>query len=360
MSTLQSTELRQFIEDLYVKNGFPLEQAKICAWHTTLAELWGVKTHGINLLGWYIGSIQSENIKKNPDLTWESKGNAIHHLDVGGAHGQVATYKAAEKVIEELSNGASASSVGITSSNHFGMAGAPAYQIAKQGYIGILLSSTPPIIAATGTRERSVGSNPLAIAFPRIGKEPTMLDMSLSVCALNRIVIARRKGIPIHDHAYLNIDGNFATTVDEVDEYKLAAPLGGLEETGGYKGYGLAFMFELLVACLLGGKTSAELINWKRDEKGPAPESHMVIGIKPDIFRSLNAIDNDIEELVSFIHCRAKRGDEGDVFVPGEDRDNRKRRQEESGMELEPWQGEIIDELRKNHEKKEVNSLRSI
>jgi len=343
---MEPQRLKQFIRDLYLKRGFKKEHADICAWHTTLAEEWSVKTHGINLLEWYMDTIEKKCININPDIKIEKINNNFHLLDADRAHGQIGTELAARKTIEVLdSDECSVCIVGIKNSNHFGMAGAPTYTISKAGYIGILISSTPPIIAPVGGAEKAVGSNPISVGFPIGDGEPIIFDASLSVNALNKIIVSQNENKPIPDHSYLNVDGVFTTDIDEIKAHKLAAPLGGYLETSGHKGFGLAFVSELLTTCLIGGLTSEQLFTWNRDVKGPAAEAHIVIGLKQDIYREKGLIEKEVRALLAFIKSRKKVKGVDEILVPGEDRYQSKKNAGIHNLDLRDWQIDILKRL---------------
>ena len=189
---MKSDQLKDFLVTLYKKGGLNDSHADICSWHTTLAEEWGVVTHGVNLLDWYLESINRGTINNCASPTFEKKNEVFYLMNADRCHGQVATYLAAEKAIEVVKKNGMISFIGIENSNHFGMAGASTYQISKSGYIGLMLCSTPPIIAPPGGVEKAVGSNPIAIGFPLDKEVPFNFDASLSVNALNKIVVANK------------------------------------------------------------------------------------------------------------------------------------------------------------------------
>jgi LDH2 family malate/lactate/ureidoglycolate dehydrogenase len=348
MKIITPQTLEKFLTTVYMLENFSRTDAAICAWHTTLAQKWCVHTHGINLLKWYLASIGQGAINPNPVLKKNEKKPGIALVDADRAHGQIATFRAAEFITDYLKSGHPVSVVGVINSNHFGMAGAATYKIAKEGGIGILMSSTPPIIAAPGAVEKCVGSNPVAIGFPREGadKEPVNFDTSLMVNAMNHINTALAEGRNIPDFSYLDKAGGFTTDPEEIAKFRLAAPLGGMAETSGYKGYGLAFMFELLTAVILGGFTSAELSSWNRDVQGVAAESHTLIGIRPDLFRNMEEIESSLTTLMSFTKTRSTVQDSDQILIPGEDRyQSFKESNQEGGLNLKSWEQDILEEL---------------
>ena len=196
--------------------------------------------------------------------------------------------------------------------------------------------------------EKCVGSNPIAIGFPRGDStdEPINFDTSLMVNAMNRIKTSLADGDPIPGSSYFNKGGEFTTNPEEISEFRLAAPIGGKVETGGYKGYGLAFMFELMTAGMLGGFTSDQLFSWDRDKQGVAAESHALIGLKPDLFNSMSEIETAVRALMQFTKDRARSSDANEILVPGEDRyKSMIQSQKEDCLAIKSWEYSILMKL---------------
>ena len=95
-------------------------------------------------------------------------------------------------------------------------------------------------------------------------------------------------------------------------------PLGGLEETAGYKGYGLNMMVEILCAVLSGcHKVGPDVPNWRVDRGTPVDYGHCFICIDPtkllpsgDFQKALTAYLSTMRQLPA--------GAERSVLVPGD------------------------------------------
>ncbi len=77
--------------------------------------------------------------------------------------------------------------------------------------------------------------------------------MATSTVPLGKVEVCHRKQIPCHHEGW----GVDAQGIPTTDASKILfggglLPLGGTEETGGYKGYGLSFMVEMLTGVLAG------------------------------------------------------------------------------------------------------------
>ena len=95
-----------------------------------------------------------------------------------------------------------------------------------------------------------LGTNPIAVAAPAGRFGTFCLDMATSTVPRGRIEVAARRGWTLLVGWAIDADGNAATTADAALAGSLH-PLGGEEATGGYKGYGLAMVVELLTGILV-------------------------------------------------------------------------------------------------------------
>jgi LDH2 family malate/lactate/ureidoglycolate dehydrogenase len=76
-------------------------------------------------------------------------------------------------------------------------------------------------------------------------------------------------------------------------------PLGGMEATAGYKGYGLAMMVELMCGMLGGGMYAHHIRKWTSTEHRPADLGQSFIAVDPEAFAPdfLTRLDTFIEEM---------------------------------------------------------------
>lgn len=74
-----------------------------------------------------------------------------------------------------------------------GVLGLAAREIAEQGYLAVFCANAPAMVAPWGGTVPAVGTNPLAIAAPRAGQPPLVIDYATSpitMAALKRAAIA--------------------------------------------------------------------------------------------------------------------------------------------------------------------------
>src|SRR5262249_2139165 len=82
----------------------------------------------------------------------------------------------------------------IHRSRHWGAAGHPVERLAEAGLVAIIFVNTPAAMAPWGGSKAVLGTNPIAFACPLEGREPLVIDLSLSKVARGTIVAAKQRG----------------------------------------------------------------------------------------------------------------------------------------------------------------------
>ncbi|MDA7423887.1 Ldh family oxidoreductase [Thalassococcus lentus] len=137
---------------------------------------------------------------------------------------------------------------------------------AKAGMLAFGLTNASPIVAPPGGKTRVIGTNPISFAVPDgQGGVAMLFDQSTTTVALGKITMAKAAGETIPEGWAIDADGN-ATTDPE------AALGGSLTSSGGYKGWGLGLMAEILASCLGGGRLSRDI----KPLKAPEGEPHQI------------------------------------------------------------------------------------
>ena len=135
-------------------------------------------------------------------------------------------------------------------------------QFAAAGMLAIGATNSTARVAPPGGSTRLLGTNPMAMAVPDgKGGVAFQFDYSTSAVALGKITMAAAAGEAIPLGWAVDADGNDTTDAN-------AALEGSLLSTGGYKGYGLGLMVEVLAGALTGSLSSTEIPPLKAPE-GP-------------------------------------------------------------------------------------------
>jgi LDH2 family malate/lactate/ureidoglycolate dehydrogenase len=231
-------------------------------------------------------------------------------LDARNALGQL-TARQAVALATERARRFGLAAVAVRNAFHFGAAGRYARMMAEAGAVGIVMSNTRPLMPAPGGAEPLTGNNPLAIAVPSAGGAPVEVDMALSASAMGKIRLAEAAGQPIPDG--WAVDRSGAPTTDPGEAIR-----GMLLPAAGPKGFGLAFLIDLLCGGLSAGGLGDGVRPLYGDLAEPYNCSHLFVAIDVGHFRDpgdFAALARDRAGRVS----GSKRGPGVErVYAPGE------------------------------------------
>lgn len=238
------------------------------------AELDGLASHGLSRVPAYADQVASGKVagRAVPALDWVRPGLARVDASCGLAYPALEMARAA---LVERTPAQGIAAAGIASSHHFGVAGHAVEPLAEAGLIAIALGNTPAAMAPWGGRKPVFGTNPLAFAWPRPGRPPLVIDLSMSKVARGRIMLAKRRGEAIPEGWAIDAEGR--PTTDP------GAALGGaMVPLGDAKGAALALMIELLAAALTGSAFGPEASSFF-DAEGPPPRvGQLLLAIAAD------------------------------------------------------------------------------
>jgi LDH2 family malate/lactate/ureidoglycolate dehydrogenase len=241
---IQAEPLRRFCAAAFEGVGMADDDAATVADTLVEADLRGVHSHGVWWLITYTQRVRHGGINPQPDIRIVRETPVMVVIDADRAIGQVASVAAMRQAIHK----AKACGVGVAAvrnSNHFGAAAYYALMAAQEGQIGFAVSDAEPSMAPWGGARAVVGNNPMAYAVPAGADYFIVLDMAQSVVAWGKIFLAAQRGEKIPSTWALNPAG-------EPTDDPHAAMAGLLLPFGGYKGYGLAVIMEILSSVLVG------------------------------------------------------------------------------------------------------------
>jgi LDH2 family malate/lactate/ureidoglycolate dehydrogenase len=308
--TIAAQDLRALVARLFIASGLAQDAAARVAAGLVEADLEGVSSHGVMLVDMYLERIRRGSVATGTSAQLVSDRGSAVVLDAGHALGQLTGEQAMALAVER----AGQFGVGIAAVRHafhFGTARRYALWAAQAGCIGIAMCNTRPLMPAPGGAERLVGNNPLAIALPVAGPIPIVLDMATSEAAMGKIRMAEKAHRPIPDNWAVTSDG--APTTDAG-----AAIAGMLLPSGGPKGFGLAFVIDLMCGLLSGGAVGEEVRPLYGDLAAAYDCSHLFIAI--DVAHFCNPDDFRMRAAAAAERIRSARRAPGTdaLFAPGE------------------------------------------
>ncbi len=159
-------------------------------------------------------------------------------------------------------------------------------QLAHAGMLAIGATNATPRVAPPGGSKAVLGTNPIAMAVPDgEGGVAFQFDFSTSAVALGKITMANAAGEEIPLGWAVDADGKPTTDPK-------AALEGSLVSSGGYKGYGIGLMVEVLAAALTGTNLSADVPPLKAPEGPPHNLGQFYIVIDPSAYSDAGFYDH--------------------------------------------------------------------
>ncbi|MBS1890339.1 MAG: Ldh family oxidoreductase [Actinobacteria bacterium] len=307
--------------------GLPEAAASALAEGLVDADMRGVPSHGVMLVPMYAERIGAGSVSTATEGEVVTDLGAIAVLDAKNALGILTGDQAMGLAIERARQ-FGIGAVAVRHAFHFGGAFRYVMAAADAGLIGIAAANTRPLIPAPGGAAAVIGNNPLAIGVPSGGEEPIVLDMALSEAALGKIRIAAAEGREIPP-TWATDSAGVPTTDPE------AAIAGLLLPAAGPKGYGLAFMVDVLSGVLSGGAFGAGVQGLYSDTSVPNDCAHFFLAIDPAAFGGAEEFAARVGELAAQVSASPTAPGVDRVLLPGQLEAERHAAAEAEGVRVE-------------------------
>jgi LDH2 family malate/lactate/ureidoglycolate dehydrogenase len=307
---LDAGRLSAAVARIFAALGVPGPDAEIVAQDLVAADLEGVASHGVMLVPMYVDRMLAGSVlpRATGEIVSDTGGAVV--LDAANALGQV-TARRAVRLAVERARMCGLGAVAVRNAFHFGTAGRYARMMADDGCVGIVMSNTRPLMPAPGGAEALVGNNPLAIALPSAGEHPVEVDMALSATAMGKVRLAEAAGEKIPADWAIDADGRATTD-------PAAAIKGMLLPAAGPKGFGLAFVIDLICGGLSGGAVGAQVRPLYGDPAQPYCCSHFFLAIDTGHFAGADGFAGRVRDQALRV-SRSKRAPGVErVHAPGE------------------------------------------
>ncbi len=323
-ATIPVNIIHDFMVDVLVSLGTPLEDARICADVLVASDLRGIESHGVGRLKYYYDRIRAgvQSTTTEIEIVKESETTAV----VDGHHGMghVIAYRSMRLAMDKaMEYGLGA--VAVRNSTHFGIAGYYPLMAAKEGMIGLCVTNARPSIVPTFGAEPMLGTNPIAFAAPSDLDFPFCFDAATSIAQRGKIEVAARAEKPVPEGWVVDVQGEPLTDAEQIleDLGKAKAallPLGGAGELfAGYKGYDLATMVEILSASLCGGMFMKDLLGFAPDgSRRPFMLGHFFLAINIEHFVPLEASKQITGGIMRGLQASRKASGQDRIYVAGE------------------------------------------
>jgi LDH2 family malate/lactate/ureidoglycolate dehydrogenase len=216
----------------------------------------------------------------------------------------------------------------VRRSHHLGMLAPYAERVAREGAVGIILTTSEALVHPWGGRGALVGTNPIAIGVPARGG-PVCLDMSTAEVSAGKILDYGARGLALPPGWAVDADGHPTTDAR-------AAADGAISPFGGAKGYALGVVLESLVGLLTGGAFGRGVAG-TLDTVHPVTKGDLMIVISAAALGAdAGGADARGEALAAYLEeVRASGVDGRQVLIPGDRARAHRERGLSEGIDLD-------------------------
>ncbi len=305
---VSEASLRSFVWGFLRALGASEDEARINADGLATASLWWHpgQGQGLEKLFRYARRMRNGGIVPDAPMRWIRERTATALLDAAKGLGYVSAWRAMNRAVE-MAQTSGIAMVAVCHSNHFGIAGYHAKCAADRGLIGIAMTNAGAEMAPWGSAKPVLGTNPWGVAVPRPSRPPIVLDMALTQSGKGMMRWFQREGLTIPDTWALTPNGERTTDPE-------AAMGGPLLPVGGYKGYGLSLITDVLTGVLTGSLFGAQVF---QDDKH-FDVGHSPIAVDIGAFTDRADFDERLEALVRDLVTAPPIDPARPVQLPGE------------------------------------------
>ena len=305
MQIVSADALRRLLRDLLEATGTASASAQLIGDSLVDANLVGHDSHGAIRILHYLEVARAGSVDPvaEPEIVRQDRATAT--VDAKWGWGQPAMWLAT-RTARDLARAHGLGAVVVTNSYHIGRVAPYVEWLATEGMIGLAMANAGRAVAPFGSRQRVMGTNPLAWAAPRAdGAAPVCLDVATAAVAEGKLRVARARGLAAPVGAIIDTDG--LPSVNPTDFYAG----GALLPFGGHKGSGLSILAQLVGVGLAGAHP--DVLSAHRGANGP-----LVIALDITAFVPLETFTARVEEQCAEIAAAEPAAGVERVWLPGE------------------------------------------
>ena len=330
-------QLVGFTRQCLMSVGVRESSAQSAATALATTDAMGVFTHGTKLLAGYLKKLQGGGYRSAAEPTVEREGPGWAIVDGQSALGQIGCEYAVRLAMQKARN-VGVAYVGLRNTGHIGAAGYFASIAAREGFIAMITGNDIPSVAAPGSTNAVLGSNPLAYAIPVEDGDPILLDIATAAVAGGKVYAAIQRGEPIPPTWLIGRDGQPTTDGSLYPQQAALAPMAG------HKGYGFGLWCEILSAVLPGGYMTWQVGSWIFDEPS-RPSWHNASFTLFDVASMScdGGFQRRLKSLIDELHAAPTASGVDRVLLPGEREWSNYRHALECGIVLP---SDVVEKLR--------------
>jgi len=327
--------LRDVISAVFSANESNETEARLVGDHLVEANLAGHDSHGVIRTPIYIEWLRAGDVVANRQMQIVHDADAMTLADGQFGYGQSIGQQVVDLGLEKCRQHGAAV-IALRNSGHLGRIGHWAERAADAGVVSLHFVNTSGkgmfVVPAGGTEPR-LSVNPVTMGVPVSGRPHIILDIAAAAAAEGKLKVARNSGQSVPDNWILDAHGQ--PTNDPNDFYDPAGgpPVGAILPIAGYKGFGLAFMVELLAGALTGSGCSQQGMT-------RLGQGMLSVFIDPSQLPLDDFFTADATRYIDFVKSAQTAEADDRILVPGEPEAERRQQRMREGIELDAttWQ----------------------
>ena len=183
--------------------------------------------------------------------------------------------------------------------------------------IGMTFSNSPHALCPTRAKKSFLGWNPIALSAPASRKSNNIfMEVKSTALTLRQILTFIGKGYEMPVNCAVDAEGQMTTDPVEALYEGCVLPLGGVEDSGGYKGYALAIVVEIMSGILGNSFFGRDLKRVPERGQTPVNLGHCFIAVNPKFF--CGNFKKRMDGLVRSIRKLEPLKENEPVLIPGD------------------------------------------
>lgn len=314
--------LKKYVASVFTAIGCSEQEAELASDVLVSADARGIDSHGVARLAGYVRLYDNGRLNTKPQVKILHETPSTATLDGDRGLGLVVAPKAMEIACEKAAL-AGTGWVAVQNSNHFGIAGYHAMKALPSQMIGWAMTHAAPLVTPTFSKEKLLGTNPIAVAIPAKEEPAFVADFASTAVAYGKLEILQRKGLNTPDGWVQDANGDPSNDAFAIKNGGALLPLGGDREHGSHKGYGLGAIVDILSGVLSGANFGPWVPPFATAGFMQAGETvgngtgHFLGAMRVDAFRPAEDFTRDMDKWIRrFRSAKAVEGKQ--VIIPGD------------------------------------------
>ncbi len=292
---VEAGALTRFASAMFQASGVPSSEADLVAGSLVGSNLRGHDSHGVVRIPRYLPLLETGELVSGAELVVHSETSAMICADAAFGFGMVQMTRLIDRLEQKVDELGVATGT-LVRCGHVGRLGEWAELVASRGKAGLVTVNDNGVlkcVAPPGGTEPTVSTNPIAIGVPT-GDEPLVLDISTSVVANGKVLVQHVAGETCPEGWLLDAAGE-PTTDPSVRFSGPPESRGSILPMGGYKGFGLSLLLDILVGGLSGGSCPPA------PEGAPGTNNVLMVMWDPERFAGTGHFLGEADRLLGFV-----------------------------------------------------------